>query len=237
MRIQTSGVVFFCALVTDSVGIEMVNPYRPLLIRLFRAYRFAACLFLGVYLAVSISPAFVDFWVGRLSETGWTESDGDILIALTADVQPDGLLGFTSYWRAVYTVRAWRSGHFKKIVVSGGYMGTNVSLASAFAEYLIRSGIPAENIVLEERSTSTHENAIFTAELLKDVPGKKVLLTSDIHVLRAAKAFQHEGLDVTPRTFPDVSKSANSPLSRFNLTIALAVETLKIGYYYLHGWL
>ncbi len=179
----------------------------------------------------------VDLWIGQLSKVGWTESDGDILIALTADVQPDGLLGFTSYWRAVYTVRAWRSGHFKKIVVSGGYMGMNRSLASVFAEYLIRSGVPADVIVLEERSASTHENAIFTTQLLRNVPGKKVLLTSDLHILRATKAFLHEGLDVTPRTFPDVSKAASNPLNRFNLMIALAIETLKLGYYYIRGWI
>jgi uncharacterized SAM-binding protein YcdF (DUF218 family) len=214
-----------------------VKVSHPLLKKLFRVYRLVACLFLGLYIAVSVSPAVVDLWIGQLSKVGWTESDGDILIALTADVQPDGLLGFTSYWRAVYTVRAWRSGHFKKIVVSGGHMGMDRSLASVFAEYLVRSGVPADVLILEERSTSTHENAQFTTQLLRNVPGKKVLLTSDLHIFRATKAFQHEGLDVTPRTFPDVSKAANNPLNRFNLTIALALETLKIGDYYLKDWI
>lgn len=215
----------------------MPPSYKHLLNKLFRAYRLVACVFLGLYLATSLSPALVNFWAGQLSKVGWTESDGDILIALTADAQPDGLLGLTSYWRAVYTVRAWRSGHFKKIVVSGGYMGTTRSLASVFAEFLIRSGVPPDVIVLEERSTSTHENAVFTTQLLRNVPGKKVLLTSDIHIYRAAKAFEHEGLEVTPRTFPDVGKAASNPLNRFNLTIALALETLKIGYYYIRGWI
>lgn len=210
---------------------------HTLLKRLFRVYQLLGCAFLGLYLVLSISPFVADFWVGRLSKIGWTESDGDILIALTADVQSDGLLGPTSYWRAVYTVRAWREGHFKEIVVSGGYMGSKVSLASAFAAFLVGSGVPSDVIVLEERSTSTHENAMFTAELLRDVPGKKVLMTSDQHIFRAAKAFQREGLDVTPRTFPDVSKAAGNPLSRFNLTIGLALETLKIVYYYFRGWI
>lgn len=210
---------------------------HPLRNWFFRAYRLTACLFFGLYLAVSLSPIPVDLWVGQMSKIGWTESDGDILIALTADVHPDGLLGYTSYWRAVYTARAWKQGHFKKIVVSGGYMGTRVSLASAFSEFLVRSGVPAEVIILEERSTSTHENALFTSELLRNVPGKKVLLTSDQHIFRAAKAFEHEGLDVTPRTFPDVSKAATNPLNRFNLTIGLALESLKVVYYYSRGWI
>jgi uncharacterized SAM-binding protein YcdF (DUF218 family) len=210
---------------------------HPLLTWLFRAYRLVACAFLGIYLAVTLSPFVVDSWVTQFSKVGWTESDGDILIALTADVNPDGLLGYTSYWRAVYAVRAWREGHFKKIVVSGGYMGTKMSLASAFAAFLVGSGVPRDAIFLEERSTSTHENAMFTAELLRNDPGKKVLLTSDMHILRATKAFQHEGLAVTPRTFPDVGKAASNPLNRFNLTIALAIETLKIVDYYVRGWI
>ena len=83
-----------------------------------------------------------DSWYATKLAGDWTESDGDILVLLSAEVNPDGLIGPASYWRSVYAVRAWRSGHFKKIVVSGGYMGTSMSLAAALANFLVGSGAP-----------------------------------------------------------------------------------------------
>jgi uncharacterized SAM-binding protein YcdF (DUF218 family) len=178
-----------------------------------------------------------DSWYATKLAGDWTESDGDILVLLSAEVNPDGLIGPASYWRSVYAVRAWRSGHFKKIVVSGGYMGTSMSLASALANFLVGSGVPRDAIILEERSTSTHENAVFTTELIGHMAGKKVLMTSDQHMFRASRAFHHEGLDIVPRLIPDVMKRSSSILERGTLFAGLMLETVKICYYAAKGWI
>ncbi|MGA7415049.1 MAG: YdcF family protein, partial [Bryobacteraceae bacterium] len=183
----------------------------------------------------SVTP--FDGWYARTLAGNWTDSDGDILILLTAEVNPDGIIGPASYWRSVYAVRAWRSGHFKKIVVSGGAMGTPMSLASALAEFLVGNGVPRDAIILEERSTSTHENAVFTAELIGNMPGKKVLMTSDQHMFRASRAFHRAGLEIVPRPIPDVMKRANGILARGPLFVGLLVETAKICYYTAKGWI
>ncbi len=167
----------------------------------------------------------------------WTDSDGDILILLSAEVNPDGIIGPTSYWRSVYAVRAWRSGHFKKIVVSGGVMGTPMSLASALGEFLVGNGVPREAIILEERSTSTHENAVFTAELIGNMPGRKVLMTSDQHMFRASRAFRQAGLEIVPRPIPDVMKRSSGILARSSLFVGLVLETVKICYYEAERWI
>jgi len=195
----------------------------------------ASTLFTLLLIFVSITP--FDGWYARTLAGDWTDSDGDILILLTADVNPDGLIGAASYWRSVYAVRAWRGGHFKKIVVSGGIMGTPMSLASALAEFLVGNGVPREALILEERSTSTHENAVFTAELIGNMPGKKVLMTSDQHMFRAHRAFQRAGLEIVPRPIPDVAKRANTILERGPLFVGLLLETLKICYYAAKGWI
>jgi uncharacterized SAM-binding protein YcdF (DUF218 family) len=178
-----------------------------------------------------------DSWYATKLAGDWTESDGDILVLLSAEVNPDGLIGPASYWRSVYAVRAWRSGHFKKIVVSGGYMGTSMSLAAALANFLVGSGVPRDAIILEERSTSTHENAVFTTELIGHMAGKKVLMTSDQHMFRASRAFHHEGLDIVPRLIPDVMKRSSSILERGTLFAGLMLETVKICYYAAKGWI
>jgi uncharacterized SAM-binding protein YcdF (DUF218 family) len=200
-----------------------------------RGWVAATILFTLLLVFVSITP--FDAWYARTLAGNWTESDGDILILLTAEVNPDGIIGPASYWRSVYAVRAWRNGHFKKIVVSGGVMGTPMSLASALAQFLVGSGVPRDAIILEERSTSTHENAVFTAELISNMPGKKVLLTSDQHMFRASRSFRHAGLEIIPRPVPDVIKRASSILERGPLFFGLQLETAKICYYAAKGWI
>jgi len=195
----------------------------------------ASALFTLLFIFVSVTP--FDGWYARTLAGDWTDSDGDLLILLTADVNPDSVIGPSSYWRSVYAVRAWRSGHFKKIIVSGGFVGAHMSLAAVIADFLVENGVPREAIILEERSTRTHENAVFTAELIGTMPGKKVLMTSDQHMLRAARAFQRAGLDIVPRPIPDVTKRANAILERGPLFVGLVLETAKICYYAAKGWI
>ncbi len=200
-----------------------------------RGWVAASTLLTLLLILISITP--FDSWYARMLAGNWTDGDGDILILLAAEVNPDGIIGPASYWRSVYAVRAWRSGHFNKIVVSGGIMGSRSSLASALAEFLAGNGVPREAIILEERSASTHENAVFTAQLIGNMPGKKVLLTSDQHMFRAHRAFQRAGLETVPRPIPDVAKRANAILERGPLFVGLVIETLKICYYEARGWI
>jgi uncharacterized SAM-binding protein YcdF (DUF218 family) len=195
----------------------------------------ASTLFTLLFMFASVTP--FDGWYARVLAGDWTDSDGDILILLTADVNRDGIIGPASYWRSVYAVRAWRTGHFKKIVVSGGFMETPMSLASAVAEFLVGNGVPREAIILEERSTSTHENAGYTAALLGSMPGTRVLMTSDQHMFRASREFRRVGMEIVPRPIPDVAKRASQILNRGPLFVGLLVETVKIGYYTAKGWI
>ncbi len=116
-------------------------------------------------------------------------------------------------------------------------MGTPMSLASALADFLVGNGVPREAIILEGRSTSTHENAVFTAELIGNMPGRKVLMTSDQHMFRASRAFRHAGLEVIPRPIPDVMKRSNGILARSSLFVGLVLETVKICYYEAERWI
>jgi len=103
--------------------------------------------------------------------------------------------------------------------------------------FLESHGVPREAIQIETQSTSTHENALHVAKLLADVPGSKVLLTSDYHMFRAYHAFKKAGLDVMPRPFPDVKKRANGWAGRWPAFLDLVQESIKIVYYRVHGWI
>lgn len=199
------------------------------------AVRFCVC-FTVTLLFLTLTP-FVPWMVGLLCGP-ITHPDGDILIVLTADAQPDGVIGFISYPRAFDAVRAWQTGHFRAVVVTGGYMdGNRRSLSSILADYMAGSGIPRDRIFLEERSTSTRENALFTKQMIGSWPGKRVLLTSDLHMFRARRTFEKAGLPAAPRPVADITGHWKRPWTRLPMAIGGIVELLKIAYYRAHGWI
>jgi len=203
---------------------------------LFRGFTWVAIAFTSYTLLVAFTP-IVPWYANKLAGD-WTDSDGDVLIVLGSDGQADGLIGQYSYWRCAYAVRAWRKGHFQRIVLCGGPIpGTPFSIASTMRDFLTSSGVPAGVIYLEDRSRSTRENALFAHHLVSGWPGRKVLLTSDLHMYRAWRVFRAAGLEVIPRPVPDMLKGSGNWLSRWNHGWGLVVETVKIGYYTARGWM
>lgn len=71
--------------------------------------------------------------------------------------------------------------------------------ALRMAQRLLRQGVPADALQTEDTSRNTHENAEFSAIMLKRMQRLRILLvTSGFHMPRAAAAFAHQGLDVIP---------------------------------------
>ncbi|WP_431113238.1 YdcF family protein [Variovorax paradoxus] len=74
------------------------------------------------------------------------------------------------------------------VVVSGGRSFRPISEAKVMAAYLRKQGLAAERILLEEGSTSTAENLIFSARVLANAgistSSPIHLITSDFHTLR-----------------------------------------------------
>ncbi|HSP69230.1 MAG TPA: YdcF family protein [Bryobacteraceae bacterium] len=198
--------------------------------RLWRILRGCCVAFGLTWVLVTVTP--VTKWYGSALAGPWLEPDGDILIVLGADGPIPAAVGLASYWRSVYAVYEWKRGVFRTVVVSGGN-----GVADSMKDYLTFEGIPADKIVLERRSTSTRENALFTADLLARMPGRKVLLTSDFHSYRSVRAFRKAGVDATPRPFPYAIKRAQSWADRWPVFLELCEETAKIVWYRLRGWI
>jgi uncharacterized SAM-binding protein YcdF (DUF218 family) len=182
----------------------------------------------GLVAAVTIAPPH---WYVNLLAGPYPESRGAVLIVLGGDVTDNGMLGQTSYWRSLVAVLTWRSNSFRQVVLSGDRRSTE-----PMRDFLVCQGVPAGAILIEGRSTSTHENALFTAQFVRDIPGPYVLLTSDYHMWRAHRAFAKAGLVVTPAPFSDVRKSFSDPRWRWTGFVILAGETVKIVYYWARGW-
>jgi uncharacterized SAM-binding protein YcdF (DUF218 family) len=181
-------------------------------------------------LVVLVIATPVDFWWAHAYAGSVTLPKGDVLIVLSAANDDHGFISYSSYWRARYAVLAWNTGAYRTVVVSGGG-------GPAIHDFMVHQGVPESAVMAEWASTSTRENGINTARLLKGMPGKKVLLTSDFHMYRAVRVFRKLGVDVLPAPAPDVMKLTQSPFMRIPAFETLVVETVKIVGYRARGWI
>ena len=110
---------------------------------------------------------------------------------------PDLLESADRVWHAA---RLYHAHHIRRIVLSGGHSNEGDGTeADAMQALLLDLGVPKDAILLEDRSTTTAENARFSAELAalrgaKDI----VLVTSALHMPRARELFERAGFVVHP---------------------------------------
>jgi uncharacterized SAM-binding protein YcdF (DUF218 family) len=93
--------------------------------------------------------------------------------------------------------------------------------------FVVDEGIAPARILLEEKSRSTHENAVYAKEMIRPTPGQTwVLVTSAFHMPRAVASFDGVGWSVIP--YPvDFKIDPRTGLSAgFSLLDGLSAATL-----------
>lgn len=108
--------------------------------------------------------------------------------------------------RAGQVLYLYKTGAVQKILISGGSEPTSYQPKSVsdeghvVAQFLIVAGVRPGDIVLENKSRNTQENALFSARLLRQRfhTDRCVLVTSGWHMRRAMACFQKKGVQVTP---------------------------------------
>ncbi len=81
-------------------------------------------------------------------------------------------------------------------IVSGG-QGPNepCTEAQGMYEYLVEKGIESQRIILEDKSTDTSENILFSAEFLDKEKDKVGIVTNNFHVFRGVHLAKHLGIE------------------------------------------
>ena len=105
-----------------------------------------------------------------------------------------------------------------RLVFTGG-SGALVQGITTEAQYartlLADLGVPAERVVFEDRSLTTHENATFTRDLVHPQPGEVwALVTSASHMPRSVAVFRQAGWRVLPWPTGPRGRAGLFPLSR-----------------------
>ena len=187
-----------------------------------------------LFVLVTVTP-IDDWWIKSLAGPG-NDPKGDVLIVLGGDSIKD-VIGWSSYWRSVYAVRAWREGGWRVVLISGGSSSGVEPAAERMGEFMMSQGIPVSLIRVETESHSTRENALKSKAILDKLPGRKVLMTSDYHMFRATRVFRKAGIEIEPRPLPDAAKQIGSWGNRLPVFLGLCLETVKIVYYFARGWI
>ncbi len=170
---------------------------------------------IGIFMwAVFISPVADAMLRGLESDFRIPENThGDVIILLGGgayDKAPDlsgtGVPSEDMLGRIVTAVRLQKRLNIP-VIVSGGkvYKHKNAE-APIVKRFLIDLGVPANKVIIEDKSRDTIENARFTKEICDKYNfTKPILVTSAYHMRRAVMSFEKAGTKVTP--FPAYFKT------------------------------
>jgi uncharacterized SAM-binding protein YcdF (DUF218 family) len=120
-------------------------------------------------------------------------ADADAIVVLS------GAHTTARYQHAAWLYTHWRNLPVLACVGSGETAGAADTCATRARKILNSGGVPSSMIWLEERSATTHENAMYAADMLRRKRlNSVVLVTEAFHMLRAEMCFRRQGLKVIP---------------------------------------
>jgi uncharacterized SAM-binding protein YcdF (DUF218 family) len=171
----------------------------------------------SILLYVSAMPAVATSLLREIDDqipTGQDLRGAQAIVILSADLQlgngsnePD-TIGPITLKRVAFGARLYHIVHLP-VLVSGGHIEGSTATLGALMRDELEQNFAVPVTWNEERSRTTYENAVFSAQLLKPANVTSVLLvTSPAHMPRALWSFEHVGLHAipwpTPLTTPKV---------------------------------
>jgi uncharacterized SAM-binding protein YcdF (DUF218 family) len=125
---------------------------------------------------------------------GARRSDAIIVLgsAVWADERPSPSL----YARAQHAIELYRAGEAAHLILCGGLGKNPPSEAEAMRRIAMNAGVPAEALVLEDRSHSTEEN-LTNAKALMDAHGWRtaIIVSDPFHLMRAEMMAHDLGIE------------------------------------------
>ena len=134
--------------------------------------------------------------------------DADAIVVLDAgirfpnSVRKEAEPDFDSMRRCIHAAKLYHQGKPCPVVVTGGYRdpaGSGQTAAGVLADFLVQLGVKRSDLILEEKSLSTYENAVGCRDILEERGIHKIVLVTDAtHLCRAVRCFRRQGIDVSP---------------------------------------
>jgi uncharacterized SAM-binding protein YcdF (DUF218 family) len=133
-------------------------------------------------------------------------------------------LGADSLYRCLYARQLYRAGPACPIIVSGGKVSSSQKtppVSHAMRDFLAAAGVDPQDIIVEDLSRNTYENAVNVSKLLREKNLSRVLLVTDaIHLRRSQLCFAGRGVRLIPA-------GVGHGTERFNWTMFKVVPNPK----------
>jgi uncharacterized SAM-binding protein YcdF (DUF218 family) len=154
-----------------------------------------------------------------------------------SDAAPEAELGADTLLRCLHAARLYKAKP-GLVLVSGGKVDPSTpgpTLARAMRDFLVGQGVKEQDLLMEERSTTTYENAVLSGEFLsRRGINKIVLVTSASHMQRSQRCFQALGFQVVPSACDYRATWFSWSLSAFVLPDPHAAAGVELA---MHEWL
>ena len=139
--------------------------------------------------------------------------------------------------RVEHGVRLYQSGYANKILLTGGSHGFEKTAGvQIMKRQALSSGVPEDDILLEEQARSTYENAKYSLEIMRAKKFKSaVIVTSPYHTRRASMIFSRlfEGIELTVCSVPNNWRNAGKWWQDSRRAKAIVYEYIKLVWDYL----
>ena len=113
-------------------------------------------------------------------------------------------------------------------ILSGGQgQGEDISEAQCMWDYLTANGVSSDRLILEDRSTTTRENLLFSDRLTGCSKKSTALISNDFHIYRALKIARSVGYEDV-RGIAAGSEPLMKPHYIVREAVALAALTLRL---------
>jgi uncharacterized SAM-binding protein YcdF (DUF218 family) len=116
-------------------------------------------------------------------------------------VRPRAEPSVDTVYRCLYAAELYRAVGPCPVVVSGGRVNgsSGPSCAEVMRDFLTELGVKGSDVLVEDESQTTYENATGSRKLLEARGVRQVVLVTDAaHMFRAERCFRKQGLDVVP---------------------------------------
>ena len=190
---------------------------------------------LVVFLIASLTP--VPNIIAARIQAAEVLQTSDAIVVLGAGISK-GVLKDDSMRRTIRGIELYKRGLAPLIIFSGDERRNEPTEAAVRAEMARALGVPHEAIVTLDRSRTTREESIRTANLLRQRNAKRItLITDSLHTRRAKRMFERVGLEVYPAYSADYVVAMTSPRDRLWLSMRVAQESVALIYYRLAGYI
>ena len=166
-------------LLISAKNIAYKNKYTKVIYKIYKA---AMILFITSFILLE-SAIIINMYMAK--DINSTNSM-DTMIVLGAKVNKYGV-SKTLKQRLDKAIEYYNENKHINIIVSGGQGKDEVMTeARAMENYLVKNGVNEDNIILENKATTTLENIMFSKEIMEDLnlENKALIVTSDYHLFR-----------------------------------------------------